>query len=186
MFKKLLEIRESSDLLSVANFQLLMNRWDVELEDYMKSAENKCHKFKNCHIEWSPAVGIWLKRRWLLARVQKHLRGGVKDDRNLIRDCLKQNIKHPRRITQAELDIQVYVCSKQLDELSKHAPALRRQHLKHLITKYQDKGDEHRAAILLWILHREACKKRWRRVNYSTKKPTWSECPFGQGSDLRG
>jgi len=58
-----------------------------------------------------------------------------------------------------------------LEEPSKYALELRRQHLKHLIAKYQDKGDDHRAAILLRILHREACKKRWRQVNYSTKNP---------------
>jgi len=61
MFHKLLEIQQTADLLSAVDFQLWMNTWNGELEDFMKFAKKKCHKFKSCRIEWNPAVGIWLK-----------------------------------------------------------------------------------------------------------------------------
>ena len=63
MFKKLLDIRKSSPLLTTAEFLLLMNKWNKEFEDYMKSAENQCNSVKDDHIEWSPKVGVWLTRR---------------------------------------------------------------------------------------------------------------------------
>jgi hypothetical protein len=89
MAKKLLQIRQSSDILSDSDFILLMNKWDKEFEHYMKAAEKRCRSFHQSHIAWSPKVGIWLSRRWLLDRVQKYLDGKIKDPRNLFRDCAK-------------------------------------------------------------------------------------------------
>ena len=60
MFKKLNELNRLSDVLPVAEFQTLMNRWDNELTEYMKASENRCHKFKMGHIDYSPEVNCWL------------------------------------------------------------------------------------------------------------------------------
>ena len=48
---------------------------------------------------------------------------------------------------------------------------MRRQHLKSCLQKANDREDEIAAASILYILHREASKKRWRRVKHSTGKP---------------
>ena len=47
MFKKVLDVRESSPLLTTSNFMLLTNKWDKELNNHMKSADNTCHTCKD-------------------------------------------------------------------------------------------------------------------------------------------
>jgi hypothetical protein len=60
IFKKLLTVDKESDGISPATVQLRMNKVDSELEQFMKSAKHKCHKYKRTHIEWSPYAGVWL------------------------------------------------------------------------------------------------------------------------------
>ncbi len=62
IFKKLLTVDKDSDGISPATVQLRMNKIDSELEQFMKSAEHKCHKYKRTQIEWSPYAGVWLHR----------------------------------------------------------------------------------------------------------------------------
>jgi hypothetical protein len=61
-----------------------MNKFDLELEQFMKVAEKDCHKYKRTDIEWSPYSGVWLHRWWLLACIQRYLSGKTGDPRNLI------------------------------------------------------------------------------------------------------
>ena len=42
---------ELDDLISPTDFQIKINKWDGELTDYIQSAEDKCHKFKQNHID---------------------------------------------------------------------------------------------------------------------------------------
>lgn len=71
--------------------------------------------------------------------------------------------------TQADLDAMVWVCSCKLDSLRKIAPRLRKQHLNNLLQKAKDNNDSVQEQRILNILRREAQRKRWRRVRYSTK-----------------
>ncbi len=57
--------RPPTDLL-VSRLHHLHNKLDNELGDYMRSAEKSCTKYKNDHIDYSPTVGQWLKRRAIL------------------------------------------------------------------------------------------------------------------------
>ena len=84
MYRKLDRLSQFADLMDPGEFQLNLNKWDDELTDYMKSAENKCRKYKQTHIDWSPTVGVWLSRQRLLWRIGRYLAGSVPDSRNLI------------------------------------------------------------------------------------------------------
>ena len=42
LFKKLNELDKITGVVSQEEFQLHMSRWDVELTDFMKAAENMC------------------------------------------------------------------------------------------------------------------------------------------------
>ncbi len=75
IFKKLLQIDNASDHISPAVVQLRMNRVDLELDQFMKSAEKDSHKYKRNNIEWSPYVGVWIHQWWMLAWVQTYLSG---------------------------------------------------------------------------------------------------------------
>ena len=102
-----------------------MNKWDREFEQLMKSSKSQCQSFMQCHIECSPEVGIWLRRRWLLARVKKYINGDLCDPRNLFGDCKKvsMNIKDPHHITREELQCEMMVTSRNIEAPRKKAPS---------------------------------------------------------------
>jgi hypothetical protein len=151
-----------------------MNKFDLELEQFMKAAEKDCHKYKRANIEWSPYSGVWLHQWWLLACIQRYLSGKTRDPRNLIQDCRKRGVTDPRLITQDELRMEFFICKQNLDHLSKHGPHYHRQFLKRLVTLAKLTGNANQAAKITGILHREDSRKWWSRVNKSTQKPRGS------------
>ena len=58
---------------AVDEYQPRMNKWDNKLKNLMILAKNKCRTYKNDDLEWSPTVKMWLKRRWILGRVQRFI-----------------------------------------------------------------------------------------------------------------
>ncbi len=87
LFKKLLLVDKESDSLSLASTHLWMNKVDLELEHFIKSAECNCHKYKQENIKWSLYAGVWICWWWLLASVKKYLHGEIRNLRNLIQEC---------------------------------------------------------------------------------------------------
>ena len=151
-----------------------MNKWDDELTDYMRASEDKCRTFKMNHIDYSPIVGAWKRRLWLLNRVKRFLEGKVRNPRNLIRDCMKKDVADnsigdPRQMTMDQVELDIFVCIGQLKALDEKAPQLRREHLKNCLKKARTRQDEERAAIILRILHAEAKRKRMKRIKRTTK-----------------
>jgi hypothetical protein len=79
MHKKLMQIIVLDEDVSPAQYQLMHNKWDNKLGDFMASAEDQCAKFKSCHIEFSPTMGQWLKRRSILKWILRWHDGKVSD-----------------------------------------------------------------------------------------------------------
>jgi hypothetical protein len=67
MYQRIYFIYSNLDSFSDEEFLHLMNYWDKELIQFKLHLEMNCTKSKSCHIKWSPEVGFWLSRRWLLA-----------------------------------------------------------------------------------------------------------------------
>ena len=67
--------------------------------------------------------------------------------------------------------IQIEITHRKLSELAKDAPALRCQHLLDLCKAADDRGDADRSAIILEILIWEQERKKWCRVNNTTRPP---------------
>ena len=84
MHEKLQAIEALGEDVSVAKYQLMHNKWDNEWGDFMSSAEDQCSKFKNCSIEYSLTVGLWIKRRSILKWLLLWHDGKVPDTRNLV------------------------------------------------------------------------------------------------------
>ena len=95
----------------------------------MKASEENCRKFKMNHLEWSPKVGVWIRRKRLLQRVGHFLEGRIPDPRNLLRDCKKRGISDQHLITREELGAELLICDQKLEELKLTAPGLRVEHL---------------------------------------------------------
>jgi hypothetical protein len=150
----------------------IMNNWDRELVQFKLHSEDNATKFKSCQIEWSPEVGFWLARWWLLARVKTYVTGlGTPDPRNLIRDCLHSHLFDPRTVSYSDVMIHMEITHKKLSELAKDAPTLCHQHLLDLRMATDDRGDTARSSIILEILTREQERKKWRQINYTTRPP---------------
>ena len=172
MFHRMDEILRLTDYLDEDDFTSLITNLDTEFTEFMLHSENEVSKFMMGHIEWSPKIGIWLSRRWLLKRVQKWMQGaGPPDPRNMFRDCYRMNIPDPRTSTYEAICAQILITNSELARLSKDAPALRQQHLKDLIEEAEGNQEMERAQAITDILRREAQKKTWRKINYSTRPP---------------
>jgi hypothetical protein len=73
-------------------------------------------------------------------------------------------------ITADELHAEFLVCKHNIDILQKHSPHFRLKFLKGLVTKAKRRGDRLCASKVTGIIHKEATKKKWRRINWSTRK----------------
>ena len=160
MYQRIYFIYSNINSFSDADFMNMMNNWDRELVQFKLHSKINSTKFKSCQIEWSPEVGFWLARRWLLARVKTYVTGlGTPDPCNLIRDCLRSHLFDPRTVSYSDVMIQIEITHKKLSELAKDAPTLCRQHLLDLRKAADDRGDTARSTIILEILTREQEQK---------------------------
>ena len=164
MYKKMNELTNLADLLSPAEFQIKMNRWDEEMTDYMRASEDKCHKFKQDHTAWSPKYGVWKRRHRLLTRVGKFLQGRIPDSRNLIRDCLKKKIGDPRQMTQELLKVELFICGKEMAALQARAPQLRHEHLQRRLATHRKSGNTKAIDDITRIIRRESQERRYSRL----------------------
>jgi hypothetical protein len=140
IFKKLLRIDKKCDCISLAQVQLCLNKIDLELEQFMKTAERDSHKFKRTHIEWSPRLGVWI-HRWCLARVKNFLARWTRDLCNLICACRLCSVMDPRHILMDELKTEFFVLKRNLDLLTKNGPAFHLKFLKGLFTAAKGRGN---------------------------------------------
>jgi hypothetical protein len=163
MYERIYFIYSHVEYLPNKDFAYLINNWDLELTQYKLHSESNCTKLKSCDIEWSPEIGFWLSRRWLLARVQKFVLGqGPPDPCNLIRDCLRSHLFDPRLISHSKIMIHLQITQHQLLQVAKDAPTLRQEHLLDLQKAAEEKGDSARSAVILEILTCKQERKKWR------------------------
>ncbi len=170
IFKKLLRINRDSNHISQAQVQLRMNRVNLELEQFMKSAEADSHKYKCNNIEWSPYASVWIHLQWLLARVQMFLLGKTEDPRNLFHNRQQRGVKDPWQITANELKAEFLVCKHNIELLKRHSLYFCLKYLTDLITDATLKRDIIHASKVMGIIHMEVSKKRWRRIYKSMCK----------------
>jgi hypothetical protein len=114
LFRKLLHINRDSNSITYAQVQLCLNKFDLELEQFMKASKKDCHKYKQTNIEWSPYSGEWLQQQWLLSRIQRYLSGLTSDPRNLVQDCRRCGVTDLRTITQEELRMDFFFVQAEL------------------------------------------------------------------------
>ena len=129
MYHKMNGLTKLADIMIAADFQTKINRWDSEFTDYRRVAEERCHKYKQNHVEWSPEFGVWKRRQRMLYRVGKYLRGNIRDSRNLNRDCIKKKIGGPWLMDEEPLNVELFLYKKKMQELKACAPSDCREHL---------------------------------------------------------
>lgn len=119
MHEKLLALKCLDDSVTPAQYQLMHNKWDNELGDFMASAEDQCTKFKSSQIEYSPTVGIFIKRRSILKWILRWYEGKVPDTRNLLRAANRNNVENPLTTSREDIEARLVACIGHLMELKK-------------------------------------------------------------------
>jgi hypothetical protein len=154
------------------DFTQLIDSWDGELMQFMLHLESFCSKFMMGHIKWSPTVGLWLSRQWLLHRVCLWMIGdGIPDPWNMIMDCLKLNLPDPWTSTYGAICAQIIVTDQEIKCLSKDDPALRQQHLHQLIKTPKSNNNHVQAEAITKVMKREDQKGQWAWINHVTRPP---------------
>ena len=90
MQHKLDVLTQAGPYLSTDQFQFLHNKYDMELGDLMRHAEQRCTKRHTKNMAFSPTVGQWLKKRAVLKWILRWHEGKVPDPRNLLRAARRQ------------------------------------------------------------------------------------------------
>ena len=75
-----------------------------------------------------------------------------------------------RQMDMEDVEAEIEVTQMKLNELEKVAPKLRKDFLIKLKRKAGDRGDEKKARQIWQIILREAQRKKWSRINWTTKK----------------
>ncbi len=84
MFHRMDVIYCLTEFLEHEDFKLLMDAWDSKFLQLMLHSETACSKFMMGHIKWSPTIGVWLSRHWLLHWVPSWMLGiGCPDHGNM-------------------------------------------------------------------------------------------------------
>jgi hypothetical protein len=108
--EKLMQIKAFDNDVSPAKYQLMNNKWDNKLDNFMASAKEQYTKFKLCHIEYSPTGGQWLERRSILKWILRWHDGKVPDPRNLIRAASRNQIEDPLGSSREYIEARLVAC----------------------------------------------------------------------------
>lgn len=160
-----MRIKALDEDVSPAQYQLMHNKWDNELGDFMASAEEQCTKFKSCHIEFSPTIGQWLKRRSILKWILCWHDGKVPDPRNLLRAAERNQIADPLSSSRDEIEARLVACIGEIFKLKDKAPELQCKHLLDCLNKARTRGDYETVTEILRIRRRECERKCQDNIN---------------------
>ena len=139
VFKKLEFLHHNKANIPWCEYQKKFNNWDKYITQLMLGAENRCNKFYNNTIEFSPLVGIYDCRlrayRWI--QLFKLVKPTYK--KNLWRTCKRMQIPRPDSLTQEGVTGNIDKCIRRLAELKEKASKLRGEHLAARLVKAQER-----------------------------------------------
>ena len=116
----------------------------------MKAAEKKAVKKRNVQqkLEWSPYVGLWIRRKQTIMRINRWRLGYCVNEAKLRRACERQRLKDPSEYERKELEAELEATEKKLEESAKVAPKLRKKFLMQLRKSAEKLGDVKKARRL--------------------------------------
>jgi hypothetical protein len=161
----------SIQLLEDENYFIAHNKWDNELGDFMKCAENSCSHYRDGTIVFSPTVGQWLRKRSVLKWILRWHDGKVPDVRNLLRAAKRLHIDNALSPTRQDIEARLVACLNELYQLRNDAPALRLKHLRWRLSLAKSREDEVAQQEIHRIIVTEAKKRQQRTINRAIKDP---------------
>jgi hypothetical protein len=163
-FEKLEHLQKNHQNLSASEFQLMFNQWDREVTRLMLGSEKRCNKLRYGSIEFSPVMGIWIRRLQAYRWIRRYHEGMVEHSGNLFRTCKRLNVPHPSTLIPEEVTSKVEECMQKLATLKVEAPKLRNDHLRSCMEVARSKGDSKKVKAIINILCSESTRRRWRSI----------------------
>ena len=142
--------------MSGADFQLMYNQWDREVTRLMLGSEKRCNKFRDGSIEFSPVIGLWIRRIQVYRWIRRYLEGKVEHAGNLYRTCRRLFVPPPHSLTLPQVTAAKEDCKRHLEVLWQSAPKLRDEHLRSCLDSAQARGNANVVKSIVGILCLEA------------------------------
>jgi hypothetical protein len=160
-FEKFDFLQSNHHLMSADDFQILFNRWDMEVTQLMLALEKRCNKFCDGSIEFSPVTGIWIRCLQAYHWVQQFHKNKVAHGGNLFQTCRHLNIASPLVLTPAQVILNVNEFMTWLEGLKKDAPKLQNAHLPEFLSSACVREDTALVIAIQKILCAESIRHRW-------------------------
>jgi hypothetical protein len=98
-FKKLEFLQQNHANMSATEFQLMFNQWDREVTRLMLGSEKRCNKFWDGSIEFSPVIGLWIRRIQVYRWIRWYHAGWVEHAGNLFGACRRLFVSPPTSLS---------------------------------------------------------------------------------------
>jgi hypothetical protein len=152
------------------------NKIDEEVvQQQVVGSEKKCNKFYDGKIEFSPEVGIVVRRGRLYRRILDFKHGKPMNHRTLKDPCKKQSVLLPSQLTIEEVKDHIKISDARLKELEKTAPQDRAQHLQSCYVIARDKKRDKAVRTIQKMMRKEAKQRQWRSIR-NTIHPQRGKC----------
>jgi hypothetical protein len=140
------------------------NKIDEEVVQQQVGSEKKCNKFYDGKIEFSPEVGIVVRRGRLYRRILDFKHGKPMNHRTLKDACKKQSVLLPSQLTIEEVKDHIKISDARLKELEKTAPQDRAQHLQSCYVIARDKKRDKAVRTIQKMMRKEAKQRQWKSI----------------------
>jgi hypothetical protein len=150
--------------MSADDFQLLFNKWDMEVTLLMLASKKWCNNFLDGSIEFSLVTSIWIRCLQAYRWVQQFHENKVAHGGNLFQTCRRLNILSPLVLTPAQVLLNVKECMMRLEGLKKDMPRLCNVHLRECLSSAQVRDDTASVIAIQKILCAESIHRCWRSV----------------------
>ncbi|MGA0401929.1 MAG: hypothetical protein ACO3PX_18315, partial [bacterium] len=170
MFKKLTRIHSNAPLQSESVTTAQFNKWDMELEEYIKHSERKaCCKIFSGQHGYSPELSLWISRSRFWDDVRSHMLSPIRDPRNLYCRLRSEGYQFSD-LTIEIVDAKIAAVANKLQWCKQNSPQLRDSHLDRRLEIATSKGDEAAIKAITAIIKKEASRKDWSACRRSQEK----------------
>ena len=116
-FEKWEFLQQNHSKMSAADFQLMYNQWDREVTWLMLGSEKRCNKFRDGRLDFSPVIGLWIRRIQVYRWIRRYLEGKVEHAGNLYWTCRRLFVPLPHLLTLLQVTAAKEDCKQHLEAL---------------------------------------------------------------------
>ncbi len=169
IYEKLEHLHLNKTSIPREELQLKFYSWDREVTQLKLGSEKGSNQFFNGTIEFSPLVGILVRKLRAYRWIEHFKAGKPTNKKNLWRTCKRQQIPLPLFMMQEEVTERIHSFTKRLAELRKKAPKLHADHLASRLEVAQDKNKKIAVKGIMDMICREASHKQWRQISLTIR-----------------